>query len=121
MEVARVYDAPARSDRRWRVLADRLWPRGMPSERLEYDDWAKDLAPSPALRAWYGHDPDRFAEFSRRYRAELRAPAARDALARVATAGRGRGVLLLTATRDLATAHTAVLADVVRRSIAARR
>ena len=71
--VARVYDAGAAGGGH-RVLVDRLWPRGVARAALAHDEWAKDLAPSDALRRWYGHDPARFAEFARRYRAELDAP-----------------------------------------------
>lgn len=65
-----------------RVLVDRLWPRGITRQKARLDDWWKDLAPSPSLRTWFGHDPKKWAEFRRRYLAELRAakPAARAAL-----------------------------------------
>ncbi|HUI04555.1 MAG TPA: DUF488 family protein, partial [Acidimicrobiales bacterium] len=110
--VARVYDAGAAGGGH-RVLVDRLWPRGVARAALAHDEWAKDLAPSDALRRWYGHDPARFAEFARRYRAELEAPAARQALAALARrAGRGR-VTLLTATRDVEHSGAAVLRAVI--------
>lgn len=97
-----------------RVLVDRLWPRGLPKRRASWDQWLKDLAPSTELRRWYGHDPERFTEFTRRYRGELRRAAARDALASLA---RGRGTLtLLTATHDLEHSEAAVLAARLRRS-----
>ncbi|TKW65336.1 MAG: DUF488 domain-containing protein [Paracoccus denitrificans] len=54
-----------------RILVDRLWPRGVSKERAALDDWKKDLAPSTALRKWFNHDPARWADFQRRYRAEL--------------------------------------------------
>lgn len=53
------------------VLVDRLWPRGIAKADLDYDEWFKDVAPSPELRKWWSHDEDSFEEFSRRYRAEL--------------------------------------------------
>ncbi|MEX3517870.1 DUF488 family protein [Corynebacterium camporealensis] len=53
------------------VLVDRLWPRGIAKRDLPYDEWFKSVAPSPELRKWWNHDPERFDEFSRRYRAEL--------------------------------------------------
>lgn len=67
----RIYDAPARGDGH-RVLVDRVWPRGVSHEEAKLDDWAKDLAPSTELRKWFGHKPERFPEFRKRYRAELR-------------------------------------------------
>jgi uncharacterized protein YeaO (DUF488 family) len=76
VRIKRAYEAPAKVDG-YRVLVDRLWPRGVKKEALRLDFWAKDLAPSPSLRRWFGHDPDRFGEFVRRYATELsRGPAA---------------------------------------------
>ena len=68
--IKRVYDPREPSDG-YRVLVDRLWPRGVSRERARLDEWARDLAPSHELRRWFGHDPVRFGEFSSRYRAEL--------------------------------------------------
>jgi len=68
----RAYD-PAEPRDGYRVLVDRLWPRGVSKERARLDEWARELAPSAELRTWFGHDPERFAEFERRYRAELTA------------------------------------------------
>lgn len=71
IRLKRAYDAPQKSDG-FRILVDRLWPRGVSKERLAADAWAKDLAPSTELRKWFGHDPEKWAEFSKRYREELR-------------------------------------------------
>ena len=68
----RAYD-PAEPRDGYRVLVDRLWPRGVSKGRARLDEWARELAPSAELRTWFGHDPERFAEFERRYRAELTA------------------------------------------------
>ncbi len=68
--IKRAYEPAAATDGR-RVLVDRLWPRGIRKEDAAIDDWAKDAAPSAALRKWFGHDPARWAEFRRRYRSEL--------------------------------------------------
>jgi len=70
LRIKRVYETPSADDG-YRVLVDRLWPRGLTHERAELDLWLKDVAPSPGLRTWFGHDPERFAAFSERYRAEL--------------------------------------------------
>ena len=67
----RIYD-PAERDDGYRVLIDRLWPRGVSRERAQLDDWARELAPSSELRMWFHHDPERFDEFRSRYREELR-------------------------------------------------
>lgn len=71
----RVYEAPEPSDGT-RILVDRLWPRGLTKERAAVDLWLKDIAPSAELRKWFGHDPDRWAEFKKRYAKELKANAA---------------------------------------------
>ena len=68
----RIYEA-AEEGNGYRVLVDRLWPRGVSKENAALDEWNKDIAPSSELRTWYGHAPERLAEFSARYEAELRA------------------------------------------------
>ncbi len=70
IQVKRVYDPYGQSDGS-RFLVDRLWPRGVKKEALRLDGWLKDVAPSEALRRWFAHDPARWEEFQRRYRAEL--------------------------------------------------
>src|SRR6266700_5708700 len=70
VKVARVHDEPLDGSGA-RILVDRLWPRGLTKQSARLNDWCKDVAPSPSLREWYGHDPDKFEEFERRYRAEL--------------------------------------------------
>jgi len=70
IRVKRVYDAPGPDDGR-RILVERLWPRGMPKASLKLDTWAKELGASDGLRRWFGHAPERWPEFQRRYRAEL--------------------------------------------------
>lgn len=71
IQVKRIYEEPNRSDG-FRVLVDRLWPRGISKERAALDLWMKTVAPSTELRQWFGHDPNRWKEFVKRYRAELR-------------------------------------------------
>jgi len=71
IKVKRVYEKPERDDG-WRVLVDRLWPRGMKKEAAHLDAWLKEDAPSNVLRKWFGHDPDKWGEFQKRYRVELR-------------------------------------------------
>ena len=70
----RVYDAPSEADG-LRVLVERLWPRGLSKDKASIHHWLKDIAPSPELRRWYGHRPERWAEFQTRYHAELDANA----------------------------------------------
>ena len=75
IRLKRAYDPPARSDGT-RILVDRIWPRGVKKEALRLALWLKDIAPSSALRQWFGHRPERFAEFAKRYGKELDANAA---------------------------------------------
>jgi uncharacterized protein YeaO (DUF488 family) len=73
VRIKRAYE-PAAADDGYRVLVDRLWPRGVSKEKAHLDAWMKDIAPSTELRRWFGHDPARWDEFQRRYRAELAEP-----------------------------------------------
>ncbi|HEY6167119.1 MAG TPA: DUF488 family protein [Verrucomicrobiae bacterium] len=70
IRLKRVYEAAAKSDG-MRLLVERLWPRGMKKESLRLDGWLREVSPSPELRKWYAHRPERWPEFQRRYRAEL--------------------------------------------------
>ncbi len=69
IQIERVYDRSAANGKRF--LVERLWPRGIRKERLECDDWLKEVAPSPELREWFSHDPSKYDEFKRRYYKEL--------------------------------------------------
>jgi uncharacterized protein YeaO (DUF488 family) len=116
--IGRVYDPPA-GDGRARVLVDRLWPRGVAKQAAALDEWLRDVAPSAELRKWYRHEPDRFAEFRRRYREELAEPQRRDAVERLCELARTTGVVLLTATRDPGPSNAAVLAEALREELGA--
>jgi len=70
IKVKRIYDTPSHEDG-FRILVDRLWPRGLSRMRAEIDLWFKEIAPSPQLRRWYGHDPTKWKEFKQRYFTEL--------------------------------------------------
>lgn len=107
LEIHRVYDE--KQGRGYRVLVDRLWPRGVSKEKAAVDEWAKDVAPSDELRRWYGHEPDKFAEFARRYRKELTASPGKEAILRLRATSKKKSVTLLTATRDVEHSGAAVL------------
>ena len=109
----RVYDDPSPADG-LRVLVDRVWPRGMTKSAAHLDEWIKDAAPSTPLRRWYGHRPERFTEFRRRYLAELADPQPAAAVNRLRELTRTRRVTLLTATRDVDHSQAAVLAEQLR-------
>ena len=110
--VARVYDDPTGKDG-VRVLVDRIWPRGLTKEKANLDEWCKDVAPSTELRKWYNHDPERFKEFGRRYRAELKAPERAEALKHLRELAKKRTLTLLTATKQPDISEAAVLADLI--------
>jgi uncharacterized protein YeaO (DUF488 family) len=112
VSVRRVYDPPRPEDGR-RVLVDRLWPRGLPKATARLDDWLRELAPSDALRRWYAHDPDKWPEFARRYRAELAAPEREPLLADLARRAAAEHLTLLSATRDIARSDAEVLRAVL--------
>lgn len=112
VRLKRAYDEPAEDDG-YRVLVDRLWPRGVARDRACLDEWARELAPSTELRRWFGHDPARFEEFRRRYETELeKQRATLDELRRRA---REETVTLVYAARDTEHNDAVVLADVLRR------
>lgn len=113
VRVRRIYEPASRGDG-MRVLVDRIWPRGVSKQRAHLDEWCKDAAPSTDLRKWYGHDPARFTEFSRRYRRELKEPEAAQAVSRLKTSASKRTLTLLTATKDVEISAATVLAGVLR-------
>ncbi|MFP3989743.1 DUF488 family protein [Streptomyces sp. E11-3] len=113
VRVRRIYDAPAPDDGT-RVLVDRLWPRGMAKADAHVDVWPKALTPSTELRRWYHGPEGTYDEFRRRYEAELTAPAAAQALDQLRELAATGPLTLLTAAKDPAHSHTAVLLDQLR-------
>lgn len=112
IQIKRVYEDIS-SDDGFRVLVDRLWPRGISKERAKLADWWKDIAPSPELRTWFGHKAERFAEFAEKYRAELSTgTAAPIHMATVAEhLAAGENVTLLYGAKDPAINQAVVLRD----------
>jgi uncharacterized protein YeaO (DUF488 family) len=104
----RAYDPPGEDDG-WRVLVDRIWPRGMKRERLRLDGWEKDAAPSPGLRRWFGHDPAKWPEFRARYFAEL--DSRPEDLAELRARMRRGPLTLVYAARDREHNHAVALRD----------
>jgi len=112
LRVARVYEHPGPEDGT-RVLVDRLWPRGLSKAAAAVDIWCREVAPSNELRAWYGHDPARFAEFTERYRSELADAEHAKALAELRKCCADGTVTLLTATKQVDISQATVLAQVL--------
>ncbi len=97
MKIKRVYDKPEKEDG-FRVLVDRLWPRGMTKEKAKVDLWLKDIAPSTELRKWFDHDPDKWKEFIKRYQQELKG--SKEAVGQLKEKMKAGTVTLLYAARD---------------------
>ena len=96
VNLKRAYDPPARTDGK-RILIDRLWPRGVSKARARIDLWLKDVAPSTELRKWFGHDPEKWPDFRKRYRAELKG---NPALAELKALARQGSITLVYSARD---------------------
>ena len=108
--IGRVYEPAAPSDG-MRILVDRLWPRGVSKSKARLDHWMKDVAPSPQLRQWFGHKPERFTEFKKRYRKEIDGS---PQLAELRKLGRGTRVTLLYGARDPEMNQAAVLQAILK-------
>jgi uncharacterized protein YeaO (DUF488 family) len=112
VRLKRAYEAPEPSDG-YRVLIDRLWPRGISREAAHLDEWARELAPSSELRRWFGHDPARFDEFRKRYLREL--VAQEEKLRELGGRAREGTVTLVYAARDSEHNDAVVLAEALSR------
>lgn len=120
IRVRRVYDTPDPADGA-RILVDRLWPRGLPKARARIDHWYRELAPSDALRRWFGHDPARWDAFRRRYRAELVAAGRWDQVRALAAQARRQPITLLFAAKDERYNNAVALAEFLRAAGTRRR
>jgi uncharacterized protein YeaO (DUF488 family) len=112
LHLKRAFEAPTSNDG-YRVLVERLWPRGVRKEALELDEWLKDVAPSPDLRKWYGHDVAKWKEFEKRYRAELTREPAASAVKALEERATHEDVTLVFAARDEEHTNARVLRDVL--------
>jgi uncharacterized protein YeaO (DUF488 family) len=110
----RVYEEPAPGDG-FRMLVDRVWPRGISRERARLDEWDRMLSPSTELRKWFGHDPGRYEEFRRRYLEELQGH--RDRLAELRSLARQGTLTLVYGAKDPAHNQAIVLAEVLRNGL----
>jgi len=112
IRLKRAYEAAEPADG-VRVLVDGLWPRGVTKQAAAIEWWARELAPSPDLRRWFGHMPDRFPEFKDRYVVELQRSAASAALERLRQLSAAQDVTLVYAARDTAHNQAVVLAELL--------
>ena len=114
VRLKRIYEPPQRADG-YRVLVERLWPRGATRNDARIDDWARELAPSDELRRWYDHNPARFDEFRRRYMRELSAK--RPRLSEIRRRARDGRVTLVFAAREPELSTASVLSSALRRGL----
>ena len=110
LHIKRVYERPSPEDG-VRILVDRLWPRGLRKDAAALDHWVKDIAPSPELRKWFDHREDRFDEFTRRYRLELKSNPELPEFHKLTKTGK---VTLLYAAHDANVNHAVVLAEYLK-------
>ncbi len=109
ISLKRAYEPAAKSDG-VRILVDRIWPRGVTKAEAEIDHWAKDVAPTTELRKWFGHDPEKWAEFQKKYRAELKD---NPGLLEIRELSRQGAVTLVYAAKDTLHTHALTLKQVL--------
>ncbi len=112
LKIKRAYEAKAPGDGK-RIYVDRLWPRGVSKEKAAFDEWFKDLSPSDELRQWFGHEPDRFAEFRRRYIKELSTPDKQALLRLIAETAEKSAVTLVYSAKDTEHNNAVVLRELI--------
>lgn len=111
-QIKRIYEEPAVHDG-YRVLVDRLWPRGVSKEAAQLDEWMKEITPSPVLRKWFDHDPDKFKEFKKRYENELAGKT--ETVEKLLDIAENQNVTLLYAAKDEIYNHAIVLKEFLER------
>ena len=112
LKIKRIYEDPSEDDG-YRILVDRIWPRGVSKEDAKLDDWNKEIAPSEKLRKWFNHDPDKFDEFAKRYRDELATK--KEALTEIQEKTKSRMVTLLYGAKDIVHNQAVVLQDILKK------
>ncbi len=112
LKIKRAYERKEAGDGK-RILIDRLWPRGVRKDEAGIDEWLKELAPSTALRQWFGHDPKKWEEFKKRYRKELAAPESKRLLEEIARSAERRNVTLIYGAKDTEHSDVQVLKELI--------
>jgi len=116
LKTKRAYEPAEPSDGR-RILIDRLWPRGVSKTEARIDVWLKDLAPSTELREWFGHDPEKWEEFKKRYRKELSAPEKTRLIEDIAQHARHNDITLIYSAKDTEHNDVRVLEELIEKTM----
>jgi len=116
VNIKRAYDKPSARDGT-RILVDGLWPRGVSKAELKIDKWEKGIAPSKALRTWYGHEPGKWPEFRKRYREELRKSPRKEILEQLTRLAEQGNLTLVFGARDAERSNAAVIAEMIQKSL----
>lgn len=116
VKIKRVYETAVRGDG-YRVLVDRLWPRGLKKAELQYEEWPKEICPSSESRKFFAHDSSKFKEFRRRYKKELQDAAAQGKIQDLAARARRQNVTLLYAARDERINHAVILREEIEQCL----
>ena len=111
VKIKRIYEEPNKNDG-YRMLVDRLWPRGLTKEKAALSEWNKEIAPSPELRIWFGHDIKKFKRFTLLYEAELKSK--KEDLRRIKSIAKTQNLTLLYAAKDEKINHAAILLNVLK-------
>lgn len=112
MKIKRVYDKPEKDDG-YRILVDRIWPRGISKATAEIDEWLKEIAPSTELRKWFNHEPEKYQEFKKRYKEELKTQ--NETLKKIHTLAKKKNVTLLYSAKDTQYNQAVVLLEVLQK------
>lgn len=116
VKIKRAYEKPSADDG-IRILVDGLWPRGLSKAELKIEIWEKEIAPSKELRNWYGHEPEKWPEFRRRFRAELEKSPRKEALGHLAEVAKQGDLTLVFGTRDAEHSNAAVIAEMIEEKL----
>ena len=112
--IKRIYETPAENDG-YRVLIDRLWPRGISKEKAKLDEWNKKVAPSTELRKWFGHQPEKFLDFTKKYKLELESQ--KEELTRLRTIAEQQPLTLLYAAKETKINHANILKSILTQKL----
>lgn len=112
--IKRIYETPAENDG-YRVLIDRLWPRGISKKKAKLDEWNQKVAPSTELRKWFGHQPEKFLDFTKKYKLELESQ--KEELTRLRTIAEQQPLTLLYAAKETKINHANILKSILTQKL----